>query len=210
MIKLINFPFCNFHSLVRYFKVRNHSFEIYENPIPLKSNDILFIPGVGTFGLGMEYIESRKLRDPIIEHALKGGKIIGICLGMQLLLNSSEESLDITGLGIIKGKCKKLNANKYFSVPHIGWNTLKVNNNRSNTLLNLSNNFKGNLPDFYFVHSYHCVPKDISLTSSFIQNSQISFSASIEKNNIQGYQFHPEKSGKIGYILLDQAIKQKQ
>ena len=207
MIKVINFPFCNFHSLIRYFNVRKHPFEIYDNSIPLKKNDILIIPGVGTFGLGMEYIESKKLRDPIIEHSLLGGKIIGICLGMQLLLNTSEESSGVNGLGIIKGNCKKLLPNQDFSVPHIGWNTLEFKDYKSNILLDLSNRFKGNLPDFYFVHSYHCVSEDISLISSFIEETNTSFAASIEKDNIQGYQFHPEKSGKVGYMLLDQAIK---
>ena len=207
MIKVINFPFCNFHSLTRYFNVRGLSFEIYDSTSKLKKNDILFIPGVGTFGLGMEYLQSENIKESLIEHVNCGGKVIGICLGMQLLFNSSEESKGVDGLGLIEGRCIKLNSIGNFYVPHIGWNTLNVATNKKNKLLDMSDNNGGKLPDFYFVHSYHCVPKDNSLVSSFIKDSNIIFAASIEDNNIQGYQFHPEKSGKIGYKLLDYALK---
>ena len=209
MIKVLNFPFCNFHSLVRYFNTRNLNYEIYDSSLSLKIEDILFIPGVGTFGLGMEYIDKKSLKKPIIDHALNGGKIIGICLGMQLFLSSSDESPKIKGLDLIEGSCELLKANEEFSVPHIGWNSLEVSSNNSSSLQKLSNLNGGRVSDFYFVHSFHCKTKDNSVISSFIREKNNHFAASLKFKNIEGFQFHPEKSGKIGYQLLDIALKSK-
>jgi glutamine amidotransferase len=163
--------------------------------------DSLILPGVGAFKVAMEHLISRKLVDVITEFANSERPLMGVCLGMQLLFEQSEEFGVHKGLGLIKGAIKKipeLYHSEKLRIPHIGWNRLfKESNDWKNTPLeDISEE------DFmYFVHSYYASPdnpEDI-LSSTLYENFK--YCSSVQKNNIFGFQFHPEKSGEKGLSI---------
>lgn len=163
-----------------------------ENSNNLKNLDVLVIPGVGTFSGAMEYLRRFKLDKKIIEFAESGKKVIGICLGMQILLETGYENKKTKGLSLIKGEVKKF---KKIS-SNIGWNKILYTEEK----LKNSNDY------FYFVHSYYC-----STNKNFIKaqsdHNGIKFPAIINNKNITGIQFHPEKSGMKGINILKKIIK---
>ena len=182
-----------------------HKTKIIKSPEELKLVDKVILPGVGSFDNGMSNIIHsgwlRELQHHVIE---KRKPILGICLGMQLLMEKSEEG-NLSGLGFIKGECKKFNFSDTaflhrfrgmkLKVPHMGWNQVKL--------------IKSDLCEedsrFYFVHSYYveCENKeDIMLETDY----GIKFTSGVSKNNIFGVQFHPEKSHKYGMKLMENFI----
>ena len=155
----------------------------------IKNADAIILPGVGAFGAAMKRLSKKS---QIITNAINSGKpFLGICLGMQLLLDKSDESEGVNGLGIIRGKVKKFKVK--LPVPQIGWN--KVENLRGPL-------FEG-IDDFYayFVHSYYVVCNDEANILG-VTNYGANFTSSVHKDNIYGVQFHPEKSHKFGMKLL--------
>ena len=162
----------------------------------IKKADKLLLPGVGAFENAMKNLKELKL-DTIICDEIKSGKpILGICLGMQLLFNSSEEFGYHEGLNILEGKVVKFNfANEpALKIPHMGWNSL-TNCANSKLFSDLENQF------VYFVHSYHLVT-DNNNYKQIITNYGYDFCSAIEYNNIFATQFHPEKSGDVGLSIL--------
>jgi len=206
MIKVVNFPFCNYFSLERYFRIRKLPFQILENSNELRPTDTIVMPGVGTFRQGMEFLFSMHLAKLIRDHAERGGKLVGICLGMQMLLQSSAESPGIEGLGVIPGSCEKIPENSLFSVPHIGWNEIIISDNDHNILATLCCSSGRSKSDFYFVHSYHAKPLEPDAMIATFEHPSGSLAAAIANKNCIGFQFHPEKSGSAGYALLDKVF----
>lgn len=168
--------------------------------------DAVILPGVGAFKHGMENLLKVGLK-PIINNFIATGRpFLGICLGMQLLFDESDEFGYSEGLGLIKGKITKLEGGdeKGLKLPHIGWTDVQPNTgkNWNGTLLN---NIMSGTP-YYFVHSYAAVPaedSDILATAKYGNNT---FCCAIEKGNIFGTQFHPEKSGEMGLMILKNLI----
>lgn len=162
-------------------------------------SNLLVLPGVGNFGAAMEVVRNRNLDLLIKEHLINGGKILGICLGMQLLLDDSEESPGKKGLGIISGSVRKLNARED-RVPNVGWNEL-----------NYSQHFKitpqiHQEANFYFTHSFFTdVPKEFIMATSRHGNN--TFPAVIANQIALGMQFHPEKSGTEGILFLKRILE---
>ena len=203
MIYVVNFPFCNFYSLRRYLRVNNLGFkELTKSVIPLV-DDVIILPGVGTFEQGINFVHQEEIFSLIYNHGFNNGFVLGICLGMQMLLTSSDESPGIYGLNLIPGECKVIPESTTFQVPHIGWNELVCS-------MKLSSSFHQKFlsdADFYFVHSYHAIcASDTSIVSSFRHPSG-HLAASIRFKNVFGFQFHPEKSGPAGYKLLNSILK---
>ena len=157
--------------------------------------DIIILPGVGSFKYAMKYLRQFHLQKKLFEFTLSKNKLLlGICLGMQLLFEKSDEFGKTKGLELIAGNVKKFNKNKLI-VPHVGWNNIFTINNfflPSNVL-----NKK-----FYFTHSYYCQPKNKYEINTFTKYGNLKFCSSIKKNNIIGTQFHPEKSGEPGLKIL--------
>jgi glutamine amidotransferase len=124
VVQVVNFPFCNFYSLERYLRVSSHPYQELSGAESPSSSDIIMLPGVGTFQQGMDYLQETGLASIILNHVSAGGRLIGICLGMQMMLDRSNESPGVEGLGLIPGVCERIRAVPSFSVPHIGWNSL--------------------------------------------------------------------------------------
>lgn len=163
----------------------------------LRAADKLVLPGVGAFGDCMHNFEATGLI-PVLHEVLDAGKpLLGICVGLQILFEGSEESPDVPGLGLLKGQVRKIEA-PGLKVPHMGWNSLQIRPQREKTDL-----FRGlsEKPYVYFVHSYHAVPEDPAIITSQTEYGGL-LTGSVAKGNIQATQFHPEKSGDVGLAIL--------
>jgi glutamine amidotransferase len=166
----------------------------------ISNSDAIILPGVGAFGDAMNNLKKLNLVETIINFANTGKPFLGICLGMQLLFNASEEFGNHKGLGLIDGEIKKFNFSKIDNnitkIPQIQWNKIyhKENTNWNNSCLsNVENNSY-----MYFVHSYYAIPNDKNTILSYTEYANFEYCSSVKKENITGIQFHPEKSGEIG------------
>lgn len=172
-----------------------HRLKISNQPCEIAAADVLVLPGVGAFKTCMQSLRIRNLDKILNEAVLINRKpILGICVGMQLMANFSEEHGVHAGLGWIPGRVVRLNVEAPFVVPHVGWNDLQVN--QSSPLFSRTDN----APHFYFDHSYHyqCGPEYVVATSEY----SAAITAAISHDNIYGVQFHPEKSQANGLKLF--------
>lgn len=159
------------------------------------SADKIILPGVGAFGEAMDKLKARGLVDTLRKAVEKGIPLLGICLGMQLLFDGSDESEGVEGLSILPGKITRIPANGVDKIPHMGWNSLEFPKQ--------SKLFAGiNEGAFvYFVHSYYLQAdneEDVAATTEYITHIH----AAVESGNVYGCQFHPEKSGEVGLSIL--------
>lgn len=157
----------------------------------------IILPGVGAFGDCMKNLQATGLVPELIKHIKSGKGFLGICLGMQLLFESSEESSGVAGLGIFKGAVKRLTTE--YKVPHMGWNRLKLK-----AASPLTAAADGSY--VYFVHGFHAVPEDSNIITA-VCDYGTEITAAVGRDNIQALQFHPEKSGEVGLKML-QAFKE--
>ena len=165
---------------------------IVERPEQLADFDVVVLPGVGHFGTGMRNLRDRGFDTAITEWADAGKPLLGICVGLQLFMESSDEDPDERGLGIVKGHVRRLTAPK---VPHMGWNTLEV----SPDAKVLSAVEPGDMT--YFVHSYYVDPsEDVVAARTTYEET---FCSAVEQDNVVGVQFHPEKSANVGRRVLE-------
>lgn len=163
------------------------------------SSDKVILPGVGAFGDAMGKLRSYKLDQVIYDVVDKKIPFLGICLGLQLLFETSDETPGVTGLGLLKGEIKRIPDQEGLKIPHMGWNSIHVKEGA--TL------FKGipQDPYVYFVHSYYLAAKheeDVAATTFYSTNIH----ASVEHDNIFACQFHPEKSSTVGLKILENFI----
>lgn len=156
--------------------------------------DMAILPGVGAFGDAMCQLRERRLEQPIREFIASGRPFLGICLGLQILFESSEESPGVEGLGVLKGKICRLPDNFGLKVPHMGWNSLQIK--KPGGL------FAGIQPEpyVYFVHSYYLRAEEDIVTAS--AQYGVELHAAVQKGKLFACQFHPEKSGELGLALL--------
>ena len=168
----------------------------------IKSSDKVVLPGQGSFKSCVDALNSiNGLTDTLNEVAISNKKpLLGICVGLQMFADVGYEEIETKGLGWISGKVVKINnENGKFKLPHIGWNQLNIYKN-SKILKDIENN-----SHMYFVHSYEFIPQDKSIISATTDYSS-NIVCSVEKENIFGTQFHPEKSDKIGLKIIDNFI----
>jgi glutamine amidotransferase len=159
----------------------------------IKDSSIILLPGVGSFAQGMENLNEHNLVDLLTEEVkIKQKPFLGICLGMQLIMEVGNEPYECKGLGWIEGEVIKLELLD-LNIPHMGWNNIQVLNNK------YYNNLNGS--DFYFIHSYH-VKTSNDQDIAAIVNYGFDIVASVQKDNIFATQFHPEKSQAAGLSLL--------
>jgi glutamine amidotransferase len=168
----------------------------------IKEADALILPGVGSFPQGMENLRKYNLPDAIVGHINRGKPFLGVCLGMQLLLDGSEEFGLYGGLAIIKGMVRKLSMKPFTQdkLPHIGWNTiLQPRPERWN------NTIFSHVPeasDLYFVHSFSSSPENQEVILSITNFGGHQFCSALQSGSVFGCQFHPEKSGAVGLSML--------
>lgn len=200
-IVIVDYQMGNIHSVARKLARLQATFSVTADPREIGKADKLILPGVGHFMKAMQYLDELHLIDVLNDFALvKCKPILGICLGMQLMANASEEG-NVAGLGWIDAQVVKFRVKDKlaYKVPHTGWNQIV---NKKESIL-----AKG-IPDsseFYFVHSYHLVAND-SADVLHETTYEYSFPSAVEKGNIFGVQYHPEKSHGAGELLLKNFI----
>lgn len=202
MIALIDYNMGNLRSVLNAFEKIGKKVEVVKDADKLKEFDKVILPGVGAFGDAMSHLAKSGLKESIIEFAKSGKPLLGICLGMQLLFENSEEFGDTNGLGLIEGKVVEFDKSKFESrlkVPHMGWNELHVVKN--------SKLFDGMPKEIYlyFVHSFHATCSDEFIIGK--TNYGYDFVSAVEKDNIYGFQPHPEKSHENGLKILENFIR---
>lgn len=193
---IVDTQLSNLHSVENVCKKFNISFTTTNETKDLLSAKSIILPGVGSFNNAMKNLDALDLKKRILDFSLADRPILGICLGMQLLMQSSEEFGYTDGLGIVKGEVKRLSRKKVPSVPHVGWNKV-VHQYGDNAFFGRS--FKEDY--FYFVHSYFVDPQDDLSFSCSTKFGDQTFCSSMGKNKIFATQFHPEKSGESGLSL---------
>jgi glutamine amidotransferase len=201
-VAIVNYGAGNLGSLINAIEFLNYKVIILDKPKTNRLFSHIILPGVGAFGTLAKNLVKLKFKDYLIEHKERQKKILGICIGMQLLFEKSEEGKEQKGLEIIKGKIEKFSfkTNSKLPLPNVGF--LKVFYNNNSKIWNqIPNNSY-----FYFVHSYRLknIQDNINFGKSNYGEEFISY---IEKNNIFGTQFHPEKSHKVGLKFLDNFLK---
>lgn len=195
MIAIIDYGAGNLQSVKKALDFIGAESIITDNPSEIEKCDKILLPGVGSFGDAMESMKKKNLVEPVKQNALSGKPFLGICLGLQLLFESSEESEGVCGLGILKGKVKKFPDNMGLKIPHIGWNSVDIKQNDAV--------FK-DIPDHsyvYFVHSYYLEAENENEVAA-VTHYGIDFHSAVGKNNMFAVQFHPEKSGDVGLRIL--------
>jgi glutamine amidotransferase len=200
MITVIDYGIGNLGSILNMIKKAGGKAEVTSDPSAIKDAQKLILPGVGAFDKAVSKLNSLNIKNLIIEKAKSGTPLLGICLGMQLLAESSEEG-SLKGLGLIPGKVTRFQIPPPLKVPHMGWNSVQY--------VSKCPLFKGfeefQETRFYFVHSYYfnC---SIAEHVSGITTHGIPFTSSVQKDTVFGVQFHPEKSHKFGLKLFKNFI----
>lgn len=199
MIAIIDYDAGNVKSVEKALQFLGEEVIITRDREQILSADRVVLPGVGAFGDAMEKLHSYNLVEVIKEVVARQIPFIGICLGLQLLFDSSEESPGVEGLGILKGKIVRIPEDEGLKVPHIGWNSLKYPNN--------GRLYQGLAEDsyVYFVHSYYLQAEDPSIVVAETEYG-VNIQASVEKGNVFACQFHPEKSSSVGMTILQNFI----
>lgn len=201
MISILDYGCGNLGSVARMIQKLGAPVEIIKTPQEVERAQKLIIPGVGAFDEAIAALKRLNLDGSIVSVAThKKIPVLGICLGMQLLFERSEEGA-LSGLGLISGNIIKLQStpDKVLKIPHMGWNEINVS--RINSLMTESQE----IPRFYFVHTYHAICTDPSNVIATAEYGGV-ITAAVQKKNIFGVQFHPEKSHRFGMALMHRFI----
>lgn len=200
MIAIIDYDAGNIRSVEKAMHYLGQDVEITREKDRILKADKVILPGVGSFGDAMGKIRQYELEDVIQTVVKKKIPFLGICLGLQLLFEESEESPKVAGLGILKGKIRKIPGGDGLKIPHMGWNTLELKGD--------GKLFRGLPADpyVYFVHSYYleAADRDIVKAETYYGTR---IDASVEKDHVFACQFHPEKSSSVGLAILKNFVK---
>ena len=195
MIAIIDYDAGNLKSVEKALKLLGEESIITRDFKSIEQADKVILPGVGAFGMAMSNLKKYDLDKVIHEVCDRGTPFLGICLGLQLMFDGSEENEGVEGLGLLAGDIVKIPDQEGLKIPHIGWNSLDLMN-RGRLFEDLIDN-----PYVYFVHSYYLKAKDEHIVKATTEYST-TIHASVEKDNIFACQFHPEKSSQVGLAIL--------
>ena len=197
MISILDYGMGNLRSVQKGFERIGARARIIRQPDEVKAAPRLVLPGVGAFGDAMENLRERDLIEPIKSFIRTGRPFLGICLGLQLLIESSEEDGGHAGLGLLAGQVVRFRPVEHaMKVPHMGWNALRFTQPACSLFRGVEEG-----SSVYFVHSYYAAPSDERVTAA-VADYGGEFCASVHSGNIFACQFHPEKSQRIGLAML--------
>lgn len=196
-VALIDYGAGNLQSVANALRSMGIEPSVVSSPQGLSNASHLILPGVGSFGDCMEQLSKRGLVDSIRDWVTAGKPYFGICLGYQILFDSSEETPGVEGLGLIPGVVKRFQPMPGLKIPHMGWNSVVPKQPEQGRWTGL-----GSEPYFYYVHSYFPVPADASVIAAETTYGEQTFAAAVETPSLLACQFHPEKSQEVGIRLM--------
>jgi glutamine amidotransferase len=201
MIAIIDYGMGNIHSVKKALEVKGANVKVTNSPDVIKKASKLVLPGVGAFGDAMRELKKQGLVEAIKKHVADQKVFLGICLGMHLLFDSSQESEGVAGLGILKGTVRKFVGSRDYKVPHMGWNQIDVKKPGCKLFKGLADG-----SSVYFCHSYYPEPDGtgcIAATTDY----KLKFPSIIWQDNVYAMQFHPEKSQATGLSLIGNFVR---
>ena len=203
MVAVIDYGMGNLRSVQKALEAVGAKAVVTHDPEVILKADSVVLPGVGAFKDCMANLKQLKLVDPICQFIESGRPFLGICLGLQVLFDESEEYGPVAGLGILPGKvvrfldgCSETKNGPPMKIPHMGWNQIEVK--KKGPLFEAMDT----APYFYFVHSYHVVPEDPDVVAT-VTHYGLEFVSGVQYENIYAFQFHPEKSQALGLSILE-------
>ncbi len=200
VIAVVDYDMGNLHSVCKGLENVGAVPKITDSPAVIEQADAVVLPGVGSFDPAMQNLRSRNLIEPITSAIASGKPFLGICLGLQILFESSEEGVE-PGLGVIAGKVRRFRSEPGLTIPHMGWNQLEF----AQPNLPLWEGLPSD-PWVYFVHSYYVDPVDLQVRSAMVTHGSQNVTAAIAKGNLMAVQFHPEKSSTTGLQMLSNFV----
>ncbi|MGC1393066.1 MAG: imidazole glycerol phosphate synthase subunit HisH [Coleofasciculaceae cyanobacterium] len=202
VIAVVDYDMGNLHSACKGLEKAGATTIVTDSPADIERADAVVLPGVGSFDPAVQHLRSRKLEAPIKQAINSGKPFLGICLGLQILFDGSEEGTE-PGLGIISGTVRRFRPETGITIPHIGWNELELT--QPNSLL-----WQNSAPKslVYFVHSYYVDPVDPNIRAATVTHGSQTVTAAVARDNLMAVQFHPEKSSTTGLQILSNFVAQ--
>lgn len=202
IIAVVDYDMGNLHSACKGLEKAGVTTIVTDSPAEIERADAVVLPGVGAFDPAVQHLRSRQLEEPIKQAINSGKPFLGICLGLQILFEASEEGKE-PGLGIVAGTVRRFSSEPGLTIPHMGWNQLELTQPNSPLWQNLTNNRQ-----VYFVHSYYVDPVNPNIRAATVTHGSQEVTAAIAKDNLMALQFHPEKSSTLGLQILSNFVSQ--
>ncbi len=199
-IAVVDYDMGNLHSACKALEKAGATPTITDQPEQILGADAVLLPGVGAFDPAMQHLRDRHLEASIHQAIASGKPFLGICLGMQILFDSSAEGTE-KGLGVIPGTVKRFQPEPEITIPHMGWNQLQLTQPAHPIWQDLPKD-----PFVYFVHSFYVAPTDSEVNAATVTHGKQTVTAAIAKDNLVAMQFHPEKSSAIGLKILENFV----
>ena len=200
-IAVIDYDMGNLHSACKGLEFAGATTLVTDRVADMENADGVLLPGVGAFDPAMEHLRSRNLIDPIRQIAGSGKPFLGICVGMQVLFEGSEEG-SAPGLGIFKGMVRRFKPEPNIAIPHMGWNQLDITQPKCPAFKDIPQSAW-----VYFVHSFYAQPTDANINAAITTHGTQRVTAAVAKENVMAVQFHPEKSSTAGLQLLKNFVE---
>lgn len=204
VIAVVDYDMGNLHSVCKGLEKAGATPKITDSAKEITQADAVVLPGVGSFDPAVQQLRSRNLEEPIKQIIAEGKPFLGICLGLQILFDSSEEGKE-PGLSIIPGTVRRFRPEPELTIPHMGWNQLEITQTNAPIWQNLAEQ-----PWVYFVHSYYVDPLDPQVCAATVIHGSQKVTAAIAKDNLMAVQFHPEKSSDTGLQILSNFVNRIQ
>ncbi|MCW6036543.1 imidazole glycerol phosphate synthase subunit HisH [Spirulina subsalsa FACHB-351] len=201
-IAVVDYDMGNLHSACKGLENAGATPIITDSPEVIEAADAVVLPGVGSFDPAVQHLRSRHLEEPLKQVIRQGKPFLGICLGLQILFEGSEEGKEL-GLGIIPGKVRRFKSEPNLVIPHMGWNQLTLTQSHHFLWDKLPPS-----PYVYFVHSYYVDPVDPAVRAATVVHGSQTVTAAIAQDNVAAVQFHPEKSSTSGLQILSNFVNQ--